>query len=132
MSTIWTPSGEQPVHREQPEPESGPADREEVESELRRLQDELANTPATVVVANHVMGMFELGALHLSRQPPNFADAQLAIDGMAALTEGLSGRLGEHESTLKDALAQIRLAFVQIRAATETTPPAPGAQPSGD
>src|SRR5436309_599517 len=63
-------------------------------AELAATQDELANTPASVVVANHVVGLFQLAAIHLNRRPPNLADGQLAIDAMAALVEGLAGRLG--------------------------------------
>ena len=33
---------------------------------------------------------------------------------MAAVLDSLAGRLGEAEGTLKDALHQIRLAFVQL------------------
>ena len=77
----------------------------------------IRNTPAAVVVANHAIHLFELARLHLTAEPPNFVDAQLAIDAMAAIVEGLGDRLGEDSRTLADALAQIRLAFVQIKAA---------------
>ena len=33
---------------------------------------------------------------------------------MGQLVDGLAGRLGEAEATLKDALAQLRMAFVQL------------------
>ena len=65
-------------------------------------------------MANHAYGLFELAAIHLSQQPPRLDQARLAVDAMAALVEGLGGRLGEAEPSLRDALAQIRLAFVQI------------------
>jgi Domain of unknown function (DUF1844) len=120
MSSLWTPSGEQPVGRE-PAQAAGEADEplsdEEMAARLQQLTDELASTPAAVVVANHAMGLFELAALHLSQQPPKLSEAQLAIDAMAAMVEGLAGRLGDNEPTLRDALAQLRLAFVQIKAA---------------
>ncbi|MFM9082367.1 MAG: hypothetical protein ACKOQ7_00390, partial [Actinomycetota bacterium] len=38
----------------------------------------LAETPASVVVANHAMGLFELAAIHLSDEPPRIEDARLA------------------------------------------------------
>jgi len=34
---------------------------------------------------------------------------------MAAIVEGLGERLGEHARALNDALAQLRLAFVQVQ-----------------
>jgi len=84
------------------------------------LEQELAavrNTPAAYVVANHAIQLFELARIHLTAEPPNLVDAQLAIDAMAAIVEGLEGRLGEDASTLTDGLTQLRLAFVQIKAA---------------
>ena len=80
------------------------------------MQRQIAEAPAWAVVANHVVGLFQLAGVHLSQQPPNFDEARLAIDAMAAVVEGLEGRLGPDEATLKDALGQIRLAFVQIQA----------------
>ena len=55
------------------------------DSGVTRLRDELARTPAEVVVANHAFGLFELAALHLSLQPPQLPQARLAIDALAAL-----------------------------------------------
>ncbi len=82
--------------------------------ELRR---QLADTPAEAVVANHAYGLFELGALHLSLDPPQLAKAKIAIDALACLVEGLESRLGPEEATLRDGLAQLRLAYVQISGA---------------
>jgi len=84
---------------------------------VEELRRQLADTPAEVVVANHAFGLFELAALHLSLQPPQLVPARLAIDALGALVEGLPGRLGQAERDLVDALAQIRLAFVQISGA---------------
>jgi Domain of unknown function (DUF1844) len=78
------------------------------------MRQQLAEAPAELVIANHAMGLWELAALHLSQQPPQLAQAQLAIDALTALVDGLQGRLGEDERSLRDGLAQIRMAFVQI------------------
>ena len=78
------------------------------------MRRQLAQVPAEVVVANHAMGLYELAAIHLSAEPPNAEAAKLAIDAMGSLVDGLTGRLGEPENTLRDALAQLRLAFVQV------------------
>ena len=90
---------------------------EELQAELAAARQRVAETPAAQIVANHAMGLFELGAIHLSSQPPRLADAALAIDALGALVEGLGDRLGEATPTLRDALAQIRLAFVQVQSA---------------
>jgi hypothetical protein len=79
------------------------------------------NTPAEVVIANHAYGLFELAAIHLSQQPPNLDEARLAVDALGAVVGGLAGRLGQAESSLQDALAQIRLTYVQISEMTKTT-----------
>jgi len=130
MSSLWTPGGEQPVGREAAGEPQRELTEEEVAAEMAAIRDQLAKTPAAAVVANHCYGLFELAALHLSLQPPQLPEAQLAIDALAAVVEGLSGRLGEHESNLKEGLAQLRLAFVQIRAANlGTADPPPDPQP---
>lgn len=92
----------------------------ELEAQMEELRRELADTPASAVVANHCFGLFQLAALHLSLQPPKLDQAQLAIDALGALIEGLAGRLGEEEQQLKDGLAQLRLAFVQIKATADS------------
>ena len=95
----------------------GPEEQAELAQRLDELRRQLLSTPAEVVVANHAYGLFELAAIHLSQRPPSLDEARLAVDAMAALVEGLAGRLGEPERSLQDALAQIRLAFVQINEA---------------
>ena len=124
MGTIWTPSGEQPVGDEGrgsaaggAPPAAGEEMPEELEAELAEVQRQLLETPASVIIANHAIGLFQLAALHLNQQPPNFVDAQLAIDALGAIVEGLADRLGPDQDPLRDALAQIRLAFVQIKSA---------------
>ncbi|HVA03338.1 MAG TPA: hypothetical protein VMU64_06260 [Acidimicrobiales bacterium] len=101
----------------------GPEEQAELAGRLDELRRQLLGTPADVVVANHAYGLFELAAIHLSQQPPRRDQARLAVDAMAALVEGLAGRLGEAEPSLNDALAQIRLAYVQI---SESSPSADG------
>ncbi len=83
---------------------------------MAELRQQLADAPAEIVVANHCFGLFELAALHLSLQPPRLESARLAIDGLGCIVEGLGERLGEQHTTLKDGLAQLRLAYVQIHA----------------
>lgn len=138
MSSLWTPHGE---HR--PESEGGgvrsgdaTADRsttdeavppevdEETREQLRRLREQLARTPVADIIANHAIGMWELALLHLSGEEsrkPDLTSAQLAIDAVGALVEGLGDRLAQHEQPLRDALAQLRLAYVEVsRSSGET------------
>lgn len=87
----------------------------DAEAALDEARQRLAEVPVDLVVVNHVMGLYELAAIHLSASPPNLPAAALAIDAVACLVEGLGERLGEDASTLSEALANIRLAFVQIK-----------------
>jgi|SRR5580658_927406 hypothetical protein len=154
MSTLWTPSGEHPVDpkapggaqdvprgaaaeragagRDEPDPAdyADPDDPAEA-AEIEELRRQLAETPADIVVANHCYGLFELAAVYLSQRPPLLPQAQLAIDALGALIEGLAGRLGETEPQLREALAQIRLGFVQVEAATRAAEESPAQHSNG-
>ncbi len=99
---------------------------DEAQEALREAQSRLAALPVEVVVTNHVMGLYELAAIHLSADPPDLRGAALAIDAVACLVEGLGDRLGDDAPTMRDALANIRLAFVQVKAAAAPPPPGDG------
>lgn len=131
MSSIWTPEGERPVRRQ---PSGAPAEEvptEPTEADLDALRTQLAETPVASIVANHCVQLYELAALHLSLRPAQLAEAAVAIDALGALVEGLAGRLGEDEGTLHDALAQLRIAYVQIKGAQAGGAPAAAEPTSG-
>lgn len=90
---------------------------EDAQNALNDARARLAEVPAETVVVNHVMGLYELAAIHLGADPPRLGEASLAIDAVACLVEGLGERLGPESSTLVVALSNIRLAFVQIKGA---------------
>lgn len=139
--SLWTPGGEHAVPNDDDRPTGAPgaagapgqpplsADQEaeaaQIAAEMAEVRAQLAQVPAAQVVANHAMGCWELAAIHLSAQPPNFDEAQVAIDAFGALTGVLEGKLGDDEATLADALAQLRLAFVQLKASFAEGGPAP-------
>ena len=140
MSSIWTPSGEHPTDPDSgrdlagsvPERNAGsvPGDDEqlspeqiaEVEAEMMRARAELGSVPVADIVANHAVGLWQLAVLHLTPDPrpdgtpvaPRLDEAGLAIDAFAALVDGLGARLAPNDEALRDALAQLRLAFVQV------------------
>ena len=154
MSTLWTPGGEVPVDdrpstagpsgssaaddaAEAPEgfdlDSLSPEEREQAEQYIRELaesRERLKSVPASVVVSNHAMGLYELAALHLASQPPNLTEATVAIDALGALLDGMKGRLGEPEATLREAMSQIRMAFVQLK--NRPQDPAPDEAGDGD
>jgi hypothetical protein len=144
MSSLWTPSGEHFPNKEgndaAPPPNNPPGDtdvtrtspgearagapltEEELaaQAEVDAMREQLAHTPAEVVVANHCYGLFELAAIYLSQTPPMLFQARLAIDGLGAMLQGLEGRLGEAESALLESLSQLRLAYVSLEGAEST------------
>jgi hypothetical protein len=122
VSTLWTPGGEhEPADEEATDPAAEDAvvspEDEAAREQLRQLREQLAATPVSDIIANHAIGLWELALLHLSPDEgsePDLEQARLAVDGVAALVEGLDDRLGRHQEPLREALAQLRLAFVEI------------------
>ena len=98
----------------------GPQLDEGTAAEIERLRREVAATPASVVVANHAYGLFELAALYLSTTPPRLDDATLAIDSLAGLMAAVEERLGERSSDLKEGLRQLQLAYIQVAQLDQT------------
>lgn len=99
------------------DPRTGePFDPEELaamQEQLREAQEQLVSVPAAEIVQNHMMGLFELAALHLRRDPPDLAEARLPIDALGLLVDNLADQLPAGD-TLQGALQQIRLAYVEI------------------
>jgi len=135
---LWTPGGEHRVPDErsaggdrgddpgvddvEADTDIDPEAAAELRAELDDARRRVAEVPAAQVVANHAMGLFELAAIHLSQVPPHLEEASVGIDAMAALVDSLGERLGPNAPVLRDALAQIRLAYVRVK----------GDQASGD
>lgn len=95
----------------------------QIEAAMAEARARLADVPAEVVVTNHVMGLYELAAIHLSSETPDLVSASLAIDAMSMLVEGLGARLGDDAPTMQDALGNIKMAFVGVKAQTGQTGP---------
>ena len=133
--SLWTPVGEHEIDRSSSE--NPIADTEEdtnledlpgfdeltteqqeqaraMAAELAAARQRLSQTPAAEVIANHVMGIYELAAIHLSDENPKLNEAQIAIDAMTGSVGALEGRLGQNENVIKDALQQIQMAYVQL------------------
>jgi hypothetical protein len=131
VSGLWTPSGEHvpepdPASRAASQAEGDPGDPffeddeldPEVAEELRRVRAEIAATPVEDLVARHAVGLWELAVLHLSPdedRPLRLDQAAIAIDAMGGIVDTLGDRLGDHASALRDALGQLRLAFVDVQ-----------------
>lgn len=151
MSSLWTPSGEHNVPKDQqgaaPSAPSAPTEpagdqapieidpaalglppdfdidslspdqRAELEAaaqQVAQIRAELAETPPEIVIANHLMGMYELASVHLTQDEPNMEAARLAIDALGSVIDNCQGRLGEYEESLVGARQQLQMAFVEI------------------
>ena len=132
MSTLWAPDGEHQVEPETSpttqDTELSPEDQERAQAmaeDMAAARQQIAQVPASMVVNTHLMGFFELAAIHLSNQPPNLPEAALAIDALGAVVDKLAGRLGEDEETLRDSLQQIRLAYVGLERQSQEEAAAP-------
>lgn len=116
--SLWTPDGEHPI----PPADAPPADdlTEEQQEQARLMAKEMAEARSQLleaevatVITNHALGIYELAALHITSDNPDMVEARLAVDALGALVEGLEGRLGDGEPTLVDALANIKIGYVQ-------------------
>jgi hypothetical protein len=143
--SLWTPSGEHHVDPDDHSPAGADpsagrrapavdeADDEPMTAEaMADLRRQLADAPPEVVLANHCYGLFELAAVYLSQVPPLLPQAQLAIDALGYLVGGLGPRLGAQTASLQEALAQIRLAYVQMDAAAKAASSAPTGVPAAN
>ncbi len=146
--SLWTPDGEVPVERnpaensaepsqEAPIAGNGGPDAEVDEEQARQMAQAMAEsrkqileTGVGTLLANHAMGMYELAAIHLTADEPDFAETRLAIDALKLFVEGLAGKLGEVEETLTEALHQIQLGYVQRFNDAKNAAAAEGAPPS--
>jgi hypothetical protein len=101
---------ESPTLRPEPEPEEDLWTPEQ-EAEARRVVEEIARVPAADWIADSAVRLANVAGVKLDRG--ELADAQLAIDALAALVAQIGARLGEAEAPLRQTLAQLQLAFAQ-------------------
>ncbi|HMS14650.1 MAG TPA: hypothetical protein PKD80_16240 [Microthrixaceae bacterium] len=154
--SLWTPDGERPVSRT-PNPasvavgESGAitpelraalaeagidadtltpeqlAQATAMIEEMGRVREEMLSVPAADIIANHLMGIYELAAIHLGQNPPNFAEATVAIEALRAVVDRLDDAFGENAAVLRQALSQLQLTFVQLKEHAEAIGESPDA-----
>lgn len=127
--SLWTPDGERPVGRDEtgagsasemlggPELDDlSPEERaraEEMVARMAEVQRQILSHPAEMFVANHLMGLYELAAVHLDQPEPRMDDARLAIDAMTAMLDATQDRLPTSGAELRDALTVLQTVFVQ-------------------
>jgi hypothetical protein len=84
-------------------------------AEMMRVRREIAATPASEMIANHLIRFLDLATIYLEGEPPAFAEAATAIEAFRCVLEGLGDRLGDHRPMLTEALGQVQMIFVQVK-----------------
>ena len=102
---------------------------EQMAKDMAAARARLLETEASTIIANHALGIYELAAIHVTADDPDLKEGRLAIDALEALVTGISGRLGDAEETLTDALANIKLVYVQRVAAIKKADAAKAEEP---
>ena len=107
--------------------------------QLEMLREQLASVSAGDVVAEAAMSLIALAYVRLGIPPEQHARfrdldaARLLVDALGGMLAATEGRLGAPEPSLREALANLRMAFADVAAHLRQHPedagPAPAAQP---
>ena len=103
--------------------------------QLDQLREQLASVPAGAVVAEAAMTLVTMAQIRLGLPAEEFGRfrdldaARLLIDALGGLLSATEGRLGPPEPSLRQALADLRLAFAEVSAQPESEAPAPPPAP---
>lgn len=101
---------------------------EQMAKDMADARSRLLETEAATIITNHALGLYELAAIHIASEDPNLDEARLAIDALGALVDGLSGRLGDGEETLIEALSNIKMVYVRRVSELKSAQEAPAAE----
>jgi Domain of unknown function (DUF1844) len=104
--------------------------------QLEQLREQLASVSAGDVVAEAALSLIALAYVRLGIPPEQHARfrdldaARLLVDALGGMLSATEGRLGPPEPSLRDALANLRLAFAEAAAHPDDAPePAPASEP---
>ncbi len=77
----------------------------------------LAETPVEAIVTQFAVELQEITVLHLglsAERPESLPQAAIALDAMGALVDALGDRLGPNAEPLRQAVAALRLGYVEV------------------
>lgn len=98
----------------------------EQEAEAQRFIQEIGQRPSLDWILNSAVTLANVAGTKLDLGQT--ADAQMAIDALAALVEKLGSRFGQAEAPLRQTLAQLQLAYAERSIARPTGSPGAGPQ----
>ena len=75
------------------------------------MAQEIAERPGLDWVVNSAVSLANIAATKLQIGDPT--DAQICIDALAGLLNGLEGRLADAEAPLRQTLAQLQMAYAE-------------------
>jgi Domain of unknown function (DUF1844) len=96
--------------------------------QLEQLREQLASVAAGDVVAEAALSLIALAYVRLGIPPEQHArfrdldQARLLVDALGGILSATEGRLGAPEAGLRDALANLRMAFAEVAAHAEAHP----------
>jgi hypothetical protein len=96
--------------------------------QLEQLREQLASVSAGDVVAEAALSLIALAYVRLGIPPEQHARfrdldaARLLVDALGGMLAATEGRLGPPEPSLREALANLRLAFADVSAHLEAHP----------
>ena len=91
-----------------------PEVRAELEAQMAEVRQRILETPVEAMVVQHLIGLFEIAAIHLNAENPDLSSVRLAIDAMDGALSAAEGRLGDAEEAMQSMLHQARMAYVQV------------------
>ena len=91
-----------------------PEVRAELEAQMAEVRQRILETPVEAMVVQHLIGLFEIAAIHLNAENPDLSSVRLAIDTMEGALSAAEGRLGDAEEAMQSMLHQARMAYVQV------------------
>ena len=113
------PGGAARASSPEPPAASEPPWTPEQEEQARRIAQEIRDTPSRDWVLNAAVTLANVAATKIDAGLA--AEAQLAIDALSGIVNGVGPRLGEAEAPLRQTIAQLQMAFTQA-----APPPGPG------
>jgi hypothetical protein len=101
--------------------------------QLEQLREQLASVSAGDVIAEAALSLIALAYVRLGIPPEQHArfrdldEARLLVDALGGMLAATEGRLGAPEPSLRDALANLRMAFAEVVTHLEAHPDDPSA-----
>ena len=96
--------------------------------QLEQLREQLASVPAGEVVAEAAVPLITMAQMRLGLPGEHnvrfrdLDDARLLVDALGGLLAATEGRLGAPEPSLRNALANLRMAFAEVAAHADDHP----------